>query len=176
MSDREKKLIVFFSIAGFVILNFLAFNFAKSMRIKVDAQTKLATDQLVTAENFQKSREQVTEEMEWLAEHEPQPAANQEIQTRLQQAVESEARNSGLTIKPGQKPLPTDTAGKNYHRAQIEISVTGTEEALYRWFDQLNVPDQFRITSQIRLTPNAQDDTKIDFKGTVEQWFVPIAP
>lgn len=176
MSDREKKLIVFFSLAGFVILNFLAFNFAKSMRADVDSQTKLATDQLVTAENFQKSREQVTEEMEWLAEHEPQPATNQEVQTRLQQVVESEARNAGLTIKPGQKPLPTDTTGKNYHRAKIEISVTGTEESLYRWFDSLNVPDQFRVTSQSRLTPNAQDDTKIDFKGIVEQWFVPITP
>lgn len=172
MSANEKKLIIVFSIIGFAILNFLAFNFAKSMRVKVNAQAKLATDQLAIAENFQLSREQVNGEMEWLAEHEPQPAANQEIQTSLQRVVESEAKNSGLTIKPGQKPLATDTTGKNYHRAKIQISVTGTEESLYRWFDRLNVPDQFRIASQIRLTPN-QDDTKIDCLATFEQWFIP---
>lgn len=175
MSDNEKKLIVFFAIIGFVILNFLAFNFAKSMRDGVNTQARLATDKLAIAENFQQSREQVLDEMEWLAEHEPQPAANQEVQTRLQQMVETEARTAGLTIKPGQKPLPTDTSGKNYHRAKIQISVTGTEEALYRWLDRLNVPDQFRIASLVRLTPN-QDDTKIDFLGTFEQWFVPKTP
>ena len=176
MSDREKKFITFFAIVGFVILNFLAFNFAKSMRISVDAQTKLAKNKLATAENFQQSREQVTGEMEWLAAHEPQPAANQDIQTRLQQDIERDAKESGLTIKPGQQPLPTDTSGKNYHRARIQISVTGAEDALYRWFDRLNVPDQLRISSQVRLTPNKQDDTKIDCLATFEQWFVPSIP
>ena len=173
MTDNEKRIIALFAIVGFVILNLLAFNFAKSMRAGVNADAKLATNKLATAENFQQSREQVTGEMEWLAEHEPQPAANQQIQTSLQQAVESEAKNAGLTIKPGQKPLPTDTTGKSYHHAKIQISVTGTEDALYRWFDRLNVPDQLRVASQIRLTPNAQDDTKIDCLSTVEQWFVP---
>lgn len=176
MSDSEKKYILIFSVIGFVILNFFAFNFAKSMRLRVDAQTKLATDKLAIAENFQQSREKVNGEMEWLAEHETQPAANQDVQTRLQQVVERGANQAGLTIKPGQKPLPTDTAGKNYHRAKIQISVTGTEESLYRWFDNLNVPDQFRIASQIRLTPNQQDDTKIDCLAIFEQWFVPNTP
>jgi hypothetical protein len=176
MSDREKKLIVFFAIAGFVILNLLAFNFAKSMRIDVDSQAKLARAKLATAERFQQQREQVTSEMEWLAEHEPQPAADQDVQTSLQKAVESEAKSVGLTIKMGQQPILTDTSGKNYHRAKIKISVTGTELALYSWFDRLNVPDQFRIDSQILLTPNVSDDTKIDCVSTFEQWFVPTAP
>jgi hypothetical protein len=36
------------------------------------------------------------------------------------------------------------------------------------------MPDQLRIASQIRLTPNQQDDTKIDCTATIEQWFVPL--
>ena len=53
------------------------------------------------------------------------------------------------------------------------FSVTGMEEALYQWFDKINVPDQFRIASQIRLSPNAEDDTQVDCTAAVEQWFVP---
>jgi hypothetical protein len=114
--------------------------------------------------------------MDWLAEHEPEPTANQDVQTQLQQFAEREAKSTGLTIKT-QKPLPTDaTEGRNYHRAKIQFTVTGTEESLYRWFDRLNTPEQLRIASQIRLSPNTQDDTKIDCTVTVEQWFIPPPP
>ena len=173
MSAREKKLLLFFALAGFAIFNLLVFNYAKTKRLEVNRQREEARQKLDTAEMFQQSREQVTDQMAWLAEHEPEPAANQDIQTSLQGIVEREAKAAGLTIKPGQQPLPTDSAGKHYHRAKIEISVTGPEEALYRWFDKLNVPEQFRIASQIRWSPNPQDDTKIDCTATIEQWFVP---
>lgn len=172
MSAREKKLLVFFALAGFAILNFLAFNFATAKRAEVNSNRSLAQQELDTAEQFQESRQQVTDEMAWLAEHEPQPTANQDIQTTLQQLAEREAKTTGLTIKT-QKPLPTDSTGVHFHRAKLQITVTGTEQALYQWFDRLNVPDQLRVASQIRLTPNQQDDTKIDCTATIEQWFVP---
>jgi hypothetical protein len=176
MSSREKKLILFFGLAGFIILNFLAFGFFKNKRLDVDRERALAIQKLETAEMFSASRERVTDQMDWLAEHEPEPTANQDVQTQLQQFAEREAKSTGLTIKT-QKPLPTDaTEGRNYHRAKIQFTVTGTEESLYRWFDRLNTPEQLRIASQIRLSPNTQDDTKIDCTVTVEQWFIPPPP
>jgi hypothetical protein len=174
MSAREKKLIIFFAIAGFAILNLLVFNFATTQRQEVNTRRDQARQKLATAEMFRESSAQVTDQMDWLAEHEPEPAANQDVQTKLQQLAESEAKATGLTIKT-QKPLPTDSAeGSHYHRAKIQITVTGTEQALYQWFDKLNLPDQLRIASQIRLTPNQQDDTQIDCTATIEQWFVPL--
>ena len=175
MSDREKKLLLFFAIAGFAILNFLGFNLAQDQRLKVNRDNAEARKQLNMAEMFRDSSAQVTDQMDWLAKHEPAPVAPQDAQTKLQQFAEKFATSSGLTIK-SQKPLPTDTSGTHYHIAQIQFVVTGQEDALYRWFDQINVPDQFRIASQIRLSPDTKDDTKIDCTATVQQWFVPVAP
>jgi len=176
MSSRENNLLIFFGIAGFLVLNFLAFSKFQSLRMDIQREKALARQKLDSAEMFRASREQVVDQMEWLAQHEPQPAANQDVQTRLQQLAEREANSSGLTIKT-QKPLPTDaTEGRIYHRAKIEIPVHGTEEALYRWFDRLNSPNDFRSASKIRIKPNDQDDTKIDCTATVEQWFVPPPP
>jgi hypothetical protein len=172
MSPREKKLLIFFALAGFIILNILGYNYAQDKRLQVDAQRRDALAKLATAKTFQENSAQVTDEMDWLRKHEPQPAANQEVQTALQQLAEREARATGLTIKT-QKPLPTDATGLHYHRAKLQITVTGPEEALYHWFDRLNMPEQFRIASQIRLSPNTTDDTKIDCTATIEQWFVP---
>jgi type II secretory pathway component PulM len=176
MSPREKKLLLFFGVAGFLVLNFLGFGFFNNKRIAVERQRDQARQKLETAEMFRASREQVMDEMEWLASHEPQPAANQDVQTKLQQFCEQEAKTAGLTIKT-QKPLPTDaTEGRHFHRAKIQIQVNGTEEALYRWFDRLNIPDQLRMATSIRVLPIKEDDTKIDCTAVIEQWFVPQPP
>lgn len=172
MSPREKKLLIFFAAAGFLVLNFLAVGFFKSKRLEVDRQRDQARQKLATAEMFSASREQVVDEMDWLAEHEPEPAANQDVQTKLQKLCEDEAKATGLTVK-SQKPLPTDATGTHFHRAKIQLNVNGTEESLYRWFDRLNVPDQLRIATNIKLSPNKEDDTKIECTATIEQWFVP---
>lgn len=172
MSPREKNLLIFFALAGFAIVNLLAFNFATSKRVEVNANRAQAEQALATAETFRTNSEQVSKEMEWLAEHQPEPAANQDVQTNLQLFADRHAKEVGLTIK-AQKPFPTDATGTHFHRAKFQFTVTGTEQALYQWFDRLNVPDQLRITTQIRLTPNQQDDTKIDCTATVEQWFIP---
>jgi hypothetical protein len=172
MSPREKNLLIFFAVAGFAVLNFLGVGFYNRKRAEVTGQQMVARQKLENARKISASRDQVNDQMEWLAQHEPQPIANQDVQTQLQKLTEKEAQGLGLTIKT-QKPLPTDATGTHYHRAKLQITVTGTEEALYRWFDHLNTPDQFRIASQIRISPNAQDDTKIDCTATIEQWFVP---
>jgi len=175
MSAREKKLLIYFALAGFLILNFLGFNYFVTLRNQTTVDKAAAEQKLAIAEMFLASREQVVDEMEWLSQHEPEPAANQDVQTKLQQLVEKEAKTVGLAIK-SQKPLPTDsTAGNHYHRAKLQIVVSGKEEALYRWFDRLNIPEDLRIATHINLSPNKQDDTLIDCTATIEQWFVPPA-
>ena len=173
MSPREKNLLIFFALAGFAVINFLGFSFFQTKRAEVARQKADAIKKLELAQMIINSRDEIADDIEWLGQHEPQPAANQDIQTQLQKTTQTEAERAGLSIKT-QKPLPTDTtAGHHSHRAKLQITVTGTEQALYAWFDKLNMPDQFRIASQIRLSPNAQDDTKIDCTATIEQWFVP---
>lgn len=173
MSDREKKLLIFFAIGGFAILNFLAFNFAMGKRAEVNRQRIAAEGQLAIADVARKSSEEVADQMDWLEKHEPEPVASQDVQTKLLQFASAEATAAGLTTKT-QKPLPTDqTPGKTYHRVKFQFVVTGTEDSLYRWFDHINDPNLFRAVTQILLSPNKQDDTKIDCTATVEQWFIP---
>ena len=91
----------------------------------------------------------------------------------LRQFIEREAKNAGLTIK-GQKSIETDNKGQHFHRAKFQFSVSGAEDALYRWFYAINIPDQFRIATDIRLSPVKEDDTKIECVAIIEQWFVPL--
>jgi type II secretory pathway component PulM len=173
MSPRERNLLLFFAAAGFLVLNLLGFGFMKSKRGELDRKLDAAEQKLASAESFQANAEKVGEEMQWLTEHEPSPVASQDALTKVQQFCETEANNAGLTIK-SQKPLDTDeTEGRHYHRAKIQFNIVGKEQNLYRWLDQINDPANFRIASQLRLTPDAKDDTLIDCTATIDQWFVP---
>jgi len=71
--------------------------------------------------------------------------------------------------------LPTDKTGPHYHRVKYEIPVSGTEQALYAWLDRMQTPGEFRAVTFLRLSPNREDDTKIDATVIVEQWYVPAA-
>lgn len=175
MSSREKNLLIFFAIAGFIILNVIGFRFYAGKKLDVHRKNLDAHAALDQAHLFAEKRDQVLEDMEWLAKNEPQPSAPQDALSKLQQLVEREAQIAGLAIKPNsQKLLPTDeTEGRYYHRAKLQITVTGTEQALYSWFDRLNIPEQFRTATNIRLQPDREDDTKIDCTAVIEQWFPP---
>lgn len=172
MSSREKKLLTFLILAGFFILNFLLFSFYTQKKALFRADFQSATSRLQQAIAFSDSSKQIEDEIAWLADYEPAPAAYQDVQTKLQQFADSQARGFGLTIK-SQETLPTDESGVHFHRAQVKLNLSGNEEALYRWFDSINDPTALRTTYQIRITPNSKDDTLIDCAATLAQWFPP---
>ncbi len=172
MSAREKKLLALLLVAGFIIVNFFLYTLYVQKKTLYTNDLEAAKARLQQALSFRESSDQLTGEMTWLSENEPEPAAYQEVQTKLQQFAETQARSLGLTIKT-QELLPTDTSGIHYNRAQVKINLTGQEQALYRWFEAINDPAAFRTAYQIRLSPNGQDDTLIDCSATLAQWFPP---
>lgn len=173
MSDREKKLLTLFLIAGFMIVNVFLYTFYKNKKNLYETNLDSARSQLEQAILFRESSSEFAEQMDWLAEKEPKPATYQDTQNALQLFAETQAKNFGLTVK-SQEPLPTDDSGVHYHRAQVKINLTGKEEALYKWFDAINDPNIFRTALQIRMTPNSKDDTLIDCSATLSQWFPPV--
>ncbi|MFT3991288.1 MAG: hypothetical protein QM680_07745 [Luteolibacter sp.] len=175
MSDREKKLLIFLGAAGFIILNLFGFNLYQQAAARAESNRKAAAQKLSSYQMLIAGKEQIADEVQWLAEHQPDSMASQDVQTRLQQLVAKEATAAALTVK-SQKFLPSDTtAGNTYHRAKFQITVSGREEALYRWFNNLNEPTAFRSATHIQLSPNKTDDTLIDCTATIEQWFIPPA-
>lgn len=176
MSPREKRLLLLFAVAGFLVLNFLGFKFLSSARAGIETRRDAAQRKLEAAEMYRKASGEIIEEMEWLENHQPEPVAAQDAQTRLEQVCDREARSVGLTVG-SKKPLDTEMGeGRRFHRAKFQFTVNGREEALYRWLYRLNDPGQFRIATQLRLSPDKKDDTKIDCTAIIEQWFIPLPP
>jgi len=175
MSSREKNLVLFFVIGGFLLLNFWGYSQLTAYRTKVHGERVVAERTLNDGLMFQSKREEIDDQITWLLDHEPEPASGPDVQARLQQFADREAQTLNLTVRPNTtKLLTTDSSGVHFNRAKVEFSVTGTEQALYAWIAKLQSPTEFRAVTSLRLMPNHDDDTKIDATLIIEQWFVPI--
>ncbi len=173
MAPRERKLLILLGTAAFVMLNLVGYTKFSQIREKSRTALSEAENKHKMALTIAESREQATEEIDWLAEHDPEPAAAQDVLTGLQEFCEAQAKSAGLELK-SQRPLESEeTEGLLYHRARIELRVSGQEQSLYRWFDRINDPSQLRVAVEITLAPNSKDDTKIDCTAIVGQWFLP---
>ena len=176
MSSREQKLLILFAVAGFVMVNLVGLSLYNKKSADLDSRKLKAERALMDLNNSQAMREARLAEMDWLDLHLPEPAEYQNVQTALQTYCVAEANRFKLTYK-GEEALSRESRqGTHFHRVGIRFKVTGMEEDLYRWLDRISMPDQFRGVTRLILSPNKEDDTRIDCTATVEQWFVPAGP
>lgn len=172
MSEREKKLVLLFGLAAFVLLNVFAIKTFKDYKRKIGAKLADAETRVQTAEAYSTKLGSVSEEMDWLADNLPEPKMGQSVGSQLEQFASSQAASSQLEVKR-KRILDPEITGAHFHRARVEYEVTGTEASLYRWLSKLYVPTKLSAVTSLRLAPNAADDTKIDCKVTAEQWYRP---
>jgi len=174
MSSREQfllKLLVVMAILTGLFLGYKRFYIPRYK--EAEQKLNLAEQRILTAESVLKSADLYAEEQQWLSETEPEPTTQQAAQTELQAFCERLAQDSQLTIK-SQTALPSvQEEGAFYHRARMDFLLSGMETNFYRWISSLNDPSQFRRVTYMRLNPLRDDDTQIEAKVVIEQWFTP---
>lgn len=173
MSDRERKLVTLFGLAAFLLVNFFAISWFQGQKGKIARDLMKAKAEVESAEMAAGSYDTVVGEMNWLNEKTPSPKAGQLVSTELETYVSNQATTHQLTI--GKRDLkPNDETGAHFHRAKVQYKVGGREDSLYRWLDRLQMPDQFKAITYLKLQPDTKDDTLIDAIVDVEQWYVPL--
>jgi hypothetical protein len=179
MNEREKKLVILLGATAFVIVN-LALYFKVYSPWKEKAHKQILNSQTVVekANLCLGAQDQFDDEIRWLDKYRPKTAARQDVEAALQRFAQTEAMRNGLTIKPrGQRILPAIVdPGLRYGRARVEQNVSGRDDAVYRWLYRLQTPGEFRAITDLRLVPNRENDTLLDCKVVVEEWFVPQEP
>jgi hypothetical protein len=171
MSEREKKLVILFSVGIFLVLNYFGYKFYLDQKARTSGDLRRAQTELAKAKDYQSKSSTVGDEMQWLDDHLPQPKAGPNVQTELMNYVENQAASNGLTVK---KRTPFQAVeGARFNRAKAIFTVNGMEENLYRWLDRIQAPEQLRAVTHLNLIPQRDDDTKIECTVTVDQWYIP---
>ncbi len=174
MSDREKRLLFFLLIVGFLIVNAVVLKVFYFPKLKEARGRELnmntAHQQAIIDLEDQESQRS---EMDWLMKYEPQATTPQKAQTDLEQLANREAQRRGLTVNDTKPMTAVAHPSLFYHRARVEVEVSGREQVLYQWMDRLNSPPDLRSATMIRMNPKRDDDTQVDCLVVLEPWFVP---
>ena len=178
MSDREKKLLLLFLGAGFLVLNVLGYTYFQTTKASVDSRHAKAKQGLMTARQVRASSAERMEQIEWLNKHEPKPSESQDVRGQLYNFCISQARLNGLTFEEKHIEFPSvdNPEANHFHRTKVRMKVTGPEQAFYTRLYKINVPTELRHATRLELKPSTKDDTQIDATVTIEQWFVPPPP
>lgn len=179
MTEREKKLITLFAAGAAIILSLWGYQSYNNKRLALKLDRETAETELNEGKMYLASRETIIDEIEWLQAHEPEPQTSEQVPTKLQELASAEATRAGMTIiKPEILPdrSAEETESRRYKVAQVKFQVSGEERNLYAWFDRMHSPNDFRCISEIKMSPNRTNDSKIDCTVTFDQWFVPLAP
>jgi hypothetical protein len=113
----------------------------------------------------------ISDEIDWLAAHEPQPSTVEQTESDLLRFLEQSSSKIGVTSR-GPKLIPVENDGGMYRRVKIEISANGTEEQIYQWLVAIHQPKAFRAVTQILLKPVPKDETMVSCTLTAEQWLI----
>jgi len=177
MSDREKRLLFFMAIIVFLVVNAGAVKLFYLPKLKAARaqETEFQSKYEIAREDLE-AQDKRSDEVAWVIKNEGEPRSAQKALTDLEQLANREAQRRGLTVKRRKPMKAVDDRSLFYHRARVEIEVSGRESVLYQWMDRLNAPSEFRSTTMIRLNPKRDDDTLIDCLIVLEQWFVPETP
>ena len=175
MSEREKRLLVVVAVLVFGLINVGAYKLYY-LPHKEEAQKSKEefTSNRQTAMEMLKIQDSQRAEMDWLERSEQKVIkSSQQALTDLEALANREAQRRGLTVKRV-KPLPALEAPElEFHRARVEIEVSGREQVLFQWIDRLNTPSDLRAATTLSINPKKDDDTQVDCRVTLEQWFLP---
>jgi hypothetical protein len=174
MSPREKRLLIFLGAAVFVIVHVAALKmFFLPQLASARSDAKSFQDKSLDAEFRIESQEENREEIDWLLKYEPQPITPQDAESQLEELANREAQRRGLEVKRRKIQPKIEDPALKYHRARVDLEVSGSERVLYQWLDRLHSPADFRAVTSMTMSPKRDDDTQIDCRITVEQWFIP---
>ena len=174
MTPRERNLLIIMVVIAFTAVNFLAYRVWYQPRMeKLENATATAQREIKINETEMASMESVQTDKDWLTRFEPKPMTTGKAQTRIQQLADNEAARRDLTRKDNTFGAEVVDPILNYHRVRYEMKVNGPEEKIYGWIDKIHNPNEFRIVSFVRLSPQRDDATRADCEIYIDQWFVP---
>jgi hypothetical protein len=174
MNNREKKLIIILFGAAFIIVNlflFTSFNTAKQQ--KKALFSKGAKDLEKMELELDEADSQIPDR-DWLFDNPPVEGTHGKVGAELATYTEKSALSNRVKLKKRPSPQREDAEESGaYRSARVKVLGNATDRELYLWLTDLQDPKQGRSITQLRISPQRDDATRIVCELEITQWFTP---
>ncbi len=174
MSPREKKLVIILVSAAFIIVNlflFTSFNAAKQQK---EALLAKGSKDLKKMERELEEADSQIPDRDWLSGNPPVEGTHGRVGAELATYTEKSALRNQVTLKKRPSPQREDIEETGaYRSARVKVVGNAADRELYLWLTDLQDPKQGRSITQLRISPQRDDPTRVDCELEVTQWFTP---
>ncbi|WP_156817087.1 hypothetical protein [Rubritalea marina] len=174
-TQREKRLMV----AVGVLVAILAHVWVAQAIMQSYAKKKSTISSLESRigqyKNSDNVKKVIADEMQWVADHEPEPIDFEQQQSQLLEFLSNSAADQSIVpTKPELSPQK-DLGGK-FQRCKIQLEAEAGESQLYRWLVKVHKPSEFRAVTSIKLKADPKDRASGLLTCTLgtEQWLIDI--
>lgn len=174
MNKREKTLIaVLFGVAFFIVNIFLFTSYQAGMQ-KKRSQLNNGAKQLRQMDEDLAIWESQAQDVEWLSNNQPAEGVHGNIGADLVKETVTMAQRHGVILPSLPSPLPADNQEFGVYRsARVKVKANAMDEQLYKWLTDLQDPERSRSITSLRISPQRDDQTRVDCELEVAQWFTP---
>lgn len=176
MKEREKKLLfVLIGVALLIVNIFLFTSYQASMKQKRSALSTGA-GQLKQMKEELASWESQQEDLQWLQENPPTEGHHGKIGAELATYTEKSANRFqvNLKVRPSPQREDADESGA-YRSSRVKVAASAMDRELYNWLADLQDPQKSRSVTFLRITPERDDQSRVDCVLEVTQWFSPVS-
>lgn len=178
LTPREKRLIAAMALVAFVLANVIGLHMLMGQRARLMARFSTLQTQAREAKTWLDEKDLWFRRAAWLDENQPADDPHStDDEHEFYSNLEKSAAKYGVKIvkrefiPPDPDVSSAEAARKAYDEFAVQLTVSGSMEALVKWLADLQQPTHFRAIKRVAFQLDPQDATKLLCDIIVARWY-----
>ena len=169
MSKGEKQKLYGFLVVVFVLGNVFAFGTLQDKFQETSRHLGKLKADLAYSRIWIEDRALWTKRADWLVKTQPKLDDPGQGTANLLESLQKAAQKNNLAI--ASQSLQEPRASAAYKEVSVQLTLTGSLEAICRWLVEIEQPELFQSVSRFSLKCDGTDGTKMRCELTVARWY-----
>lgn len=176
LKPSEKRLLIFFGIAAFILLNLLGFSWLKKRNVLLERQRITVESRIRELEMWKGKAAEAEQKRAYLDQHLQAYADEATRETYLDDFIKREASDLDLEVRKN-VTMPA-LLEEHFHKSRYTAEVSGAWDDVFEFIYRLQQPKDFRFVRTIRLKSQKKEGSSDEAADAVctfelEKWWSP---
>jgi hypothetical protein len=176
LKPSEKRLLIFFGIAAFILLNLLGFSWLKKRNVLLERQRITVESRIRELEMWQGKAAEAEQKRSYLDQHLQAYADEATRETYLDDFIKREASDLDLEVRKN-VTMPA-LLEEHFHKSRYTAEVSGSWDDIFEFIYRLQQPKEFRFVRTLRLKSQKKEGSSDEAADAVctfeiEKWWSP---
>jgi hypothetical protein len=169
LKKSEKRLLIMFGLALFVVVNLVGDNLFKTRKDAAKIAIKEHRKKIVDYEGLLRTSETWDARRSWLSRQQPRFVSENAAATEIENHVVRSAAAAGATIDQSKPTEPIFAS--HYVQVALEVSASGSDAEVTRFLSLLQSREGFYAIPGVSLITDRKDPSILRGKLTVARWY-----